>query len=319
MPDLAQLRALTRATTQEPASLIDLLVGGYLGTLTLLALNGSGPAKTFCVATSALLFVGWCAIVAALRLRREDGLVIVAHRLAVLLVIVASYLLLKWLLPVARGVSVDDALHRVDVSIFGVEPTLWLQRFVTPARTEWFSFFYLGYFPLIAAFALPVMFVRRCEGLLDELAMTIVPIVCIGQLTYFLVPGFGPHRHLEFVVQLPSGTFFDIVNAAVANAGAQKDIFPSLHTALPLSLALFAFDHRRLPVFRYTFPLVMFAAANIIVATVYLRWHWAIDVVAGIVLAFIVRFAAVRLAARERTAWPALPRAASSTRSPEVP
>lgn len=52
-----------------------------------------------------------------------------------------------------------------------------------------------------------------------------------------------------------------------------------------------------------------FASANIIVATVYLRWHWAVDVVAGIVLALAlaVRFAAVRLAPRDRTAWPALP------------
>jgi membrane-associated phospholipid phosphatase len=71
----------------------------------------------------------------------------------------------------------------------------------------------------------------------------------------------------------------------VAEGGALKDIFPSLHTAAPTFIALYSFRNRALPPYRYTWPLVLFFAMNIIVATMFLRWHWIVDVVAGLVLA----------------------------------
>ena len=37
--------------------------------------------------------------------------------------------------------------------------------------------------------------------------------------------------------------------------------------------------------FRYTWPLVAFFTINIIIATMFLRWHYVIDVVAGLGLA----------------------------------
>jgi membrane-associated phospholipid phosphatase len=71
----------------------------------------------------------------------------------------------------------------------------------------------------------------------------------------------------------------------VDEGGALKDIFPSLHTAAPLFIALFSFRHRALIPFRYTWPLVLFFSLNIIIATMFLRWHWIIDVVAGVAVA----------------------------------
>jgi membrane-associated phospholipid phosphatase len=102
-----------------------------------------------------------------------------------------------------------------------------------------------------------------------------------------LVPGYGPYRAIagEFQHALPSGMWLNVVMEAVAEGGAQKDIFPSLHTAAPTFIALYSFRHRALPPYRYTWPLVLFFAANIIVATMFLRWHWLVDVVAGLALA----------------------------------
>jgi len=71
----------------------------------------------------------------------------------------------------------------------------------------------------------------------------------------------------------------------VRSGGAMKDIFPSLHTAGPCFIAMFSFRNRdRLP-FRFTWPLLAFFAANIIGATMFLRWHYVIDVIAGFGLA----------------------------------
>jgi membrane-associated phospholipid phosphatase len=88
-----------------------------------------------------------------------------------------------------------------------------------------------------------------------------------------------------FEHQLPDGIWWSWVAKLVAANGAQKDIFPSLHTALPLFLLLFSFDHRKRAPFAYTWPALGFFVANIIAATMFLRWHYVIDVVAGVVLA----------------------------------
>jgi membrane-associated phospholipid phosphatase len=63
------------------------------------------------------------------------------------------------------------------------------------------------------------------------------------------------------------------------------DIFPSLHTAAPTAVALFSLRNRKELPFRYTWPLVAFCTVNIIIATMFLRWHYLIDVVVGFALA----------------------------------
>jgi membrane-associated phospholipid phosphatase len=42
-----------------------------------------------------------------------------------------------------------------------------------------------------------------------------------------------------------------------------------------------------------------FVATNIVIATMFLRWHWFIDVVAGLLLAFAARRFAVALTDHE--------------------
>jgi PAP2 superfamily len=74
----------------------------------------------------------------------------------------------------------------------------------------------------------------------------------------------------------------------VKSAGAQKDIFPSLHTAVPTFFALFAFRYRHVQwPFRYTWPVMAFCASQIIGATMFLRWHYLIDIIAGVTLAVL--------------------------------
>ena len=117
-------------------------------------------------------------------------------------------------------------------------------------------------------------------------------VYVIGHLGYMLVPGFGPYHHLagQFEHDIQGGLFWKLVVATVEGAGAQKDIFPSLHTAAPTFFAIFSFMHRRTLPFRYTWPVVGFFATQIILATMFLRWHWLIDVVAGFTLATTAAF-----------------------------
>ncbi|MCC6556482.1 MAG: phosphatase PAP2 family protein [Polyangiaceae bacterium] len=223
------------------------------------------------------------------------------YRAVLVGVLLVNYLMLRDLLPIIRPDSVDGALLDIDVAVFGVEPSLWLERWNRAPIVEWFSFFYLGYFPLIGGYALAVLWILRPGRHTAEFALGSVVVYCGGQLGYLLVPAFGPIRHLapEFAGPVQGGYFWGLIEGAVASFGAMKDVFPSVHTAASVWLTIFAYrqaarDRR----WRWPARLTGFTAANIVVSTVLLRWHYAIDVVAGLGLAIVAGAVSRRFSGR---------------------
>jgi hypothetical protein len=212
------------------------------------------------------------------------------YRLVVFSTVFSSYFQLRIILPAAAPRAVDASLYAIDQAVFHYEPALAWARFVTPARTEWFAFFYLGYFFLLALHIFPFMLAARDMKILARFATGIFMVFCGGHLLYIVVPGYGPYRYLaaQFPDALEGGMFWGMVKATVAAEGAQKDIFPSLHTAVPSFLTLLAFRYRSVfRPFRWSAPIVGFCTSQIIIATMYLRWHYLIDICAGIALATI--------------------------------
>ncbi|MCA9633115.1 MAG: phosphatase PAP2 family protein [Myxococcales bacterium] len=210
-----------------------------------------------------------------------------------------SYFILAGLLPVVNPGNLDEQLYQLDLRFLGVEPAVLLDKVVSPTTSEWFAFFYFSYFFLLALHVLPMLFFVRRRRLMSEFTLGMIVLVCVVHVTYMFVPGFGPIRHLAFEHPLPSGMWHDIVINTVNSGGAQKDIFPSLHTAGPTFCALFSFRHRDKLPFKYTWPIVTFFALNIIVATMFMRWHWAIDVVVGLSLAYTLSVLVPRISAWE--------------------
>lgn len=223
------------------------------------------------------------------------------YRTGILAGVLGPYFVLRDLAPVVSPHALDMELRALDVRLFGGEPAVWMQRFVTPASTEWFAFFYLSYFWMLAIFTLPITYATDREPLMAEFGTGMFLIYCLGQTLYLLVPGFGPVYAFpeSFAAPLPRGPVYDALMRTVEAGSAMKDIFPSLHTAGPLFMTLFAFRHRRERVFRIAWPVTAFFAANILVATLLLRWHYAIDLVAGAVLALVAFAASVVLPPRE--------------------
>jgi hypothetical protein len=215
------------------------------------------------------------------------------------------------MLPVIAPGSVDADLLALDLRVFHYEPAIAWDSWVTPRATEWFSFFYYSYFFLLALHAIPIaLFVDESERL-REFAFGLLFVFCVGQLVYLIAPGVGPHAAEgtagAFVIPLEGPVFWPLVRDAVETAGAQKDIFPSLHTAVPVYLTFFSYHHRdRLP-FRVTWPILLVFASQIILATMYLRWHYMADILAGIVLAI-----SAAVLSRRVGRWEARRRAASA-------
>jgi membrane-associated phospholipid phosphatase len=202
------------------------------------------------------------------------------------------YLNLRPILPIINSSSYDEALYQLDVRLFTVEPTLAVEAWSSPRVVEWFSFFYYSYFYFISSFIFVMMFTSRNDHRLATFATGALLVVTTGQFVYTLVPGLGPYAHLahEYRAPLQGGTFYQLVVNAVSAAGPLRDIFPSIHTALPTFLTLFAWRHYR----RYA-PIATFFTVNIILATIVLRWHYLVDVFAGLILAATAFWLAPRL------------------------
>ena len=215
-----------------------------------------------------------------------------AYHLLPLVTMLALYFHLRPILPIINPASFDETLYKLDLTIFGLEPTLALERLSSPRVVEWFAFFYYSYFYFIASFILVMIFTCGSDERLAPFATGVLLVVGIGHYTYTLVPGLGPYAYLghEYEGPLSGGIFYHLVLETVGKAGAMRDIFPSLHTALPTFLSLFAWKHYP----RIALPATFFAT-NIICATIILRWHYAVDVLAGLLLAVSAFILAPRL------------------------
>lgn len=253
------------------------------------ALAPPGPVRDRCELRVGGMLL-WCIftlIVVRGRLVRGNFWPALIYRTGVYGTVQISYFFFREFLPLVNPGSLDHELHVLGLHLFGAEPALRLDAVVTPTTTEWFSFFYFGYFFVLATHVLPMIFTNKDRRVLGEFTFGLMVVFCVGHTTYMLVPGYGPLRAIasEFQHRLPSGLWLNVVMDTVAEGGALKDIFPSLHTAAPTFIMLFSFRNRALPPYRYTWWIVAFFVVNIIVATMFLRWHWIVDVVAGLALA----------------------------------
>lgn len=221
------------------------------------------------------------------------------YRLGIFAPMLASYFELRFLLPSLQLRLLDDRLHALDLAMFGGTPSLWMAQFNDPPIVEWISFFYYSYFYMMASILIPTLLFDRGPRM-RELLLGALVVCAGGHFLYTLVPGVGPFRTIEFPAPIDGGFWWRQVQVTVANAGAQLDIFPSLHTAYPVYFSLHAFAHRREPPFKYVWFIIAFFAANMVVATMFLRWHWFVDVLAGLLLAGAARTIAVAVERKER-------------------
>ena len=221
------------------------------------------------------------------------------YRLGIFTPVVVSYFEMRSLLPALQPVLLDQQLLAIDHAIFVVTPAVWLQRINEVPYVEWFSFFYYSYFYILTIILVPSLFFDRGRRMM-ELMVGAMTVACLGHIGYTLVPGLGPYATLTFDEPVNGTFWWSAVNYAVSGAGAMMDIFPSLHTAYPTFFALFAFGNRDRHPYKYAWPVIAFFAANIIVATMLLRWHYGIDVIFGLMLAITARRMSVWVAEREQ-------------------
>ena len=247
----------------------------------------------------ALFVITACSMVLArgevIRDKRARAL---TYRFGLFMPMVLSYFEMRVLLPALQPQLMDHRLFAIDLWLLGTTPSIWMEAWNAEPVVEWLSFFYYGYFLVLALMLVPSLLVGKGRRQQEVLAGAML-VVAVGHFLYTIVPGAGPVATLSFDQPLQGAFWWNQVELAVTTAGAQLDIFPSLHTAFPAFFALHAFAHRHTQPFRWLWPILAFVALNIIIATMFLRWHWFIDVALGLLLAFAARGFAMAVAERE--------------------
>lgn len=191
--------------------------------------------------------------------------------------------------------AADGALASLDISIFGEAPGIMLQPFIRPWLTTILQLCYTSYYAIPIAFCLMLYFQgRRAE--FDRTVFGIVMAFFLSYIGYLLVPALGPRFYLKdaFTADLMRGPVASAIDAALnILEGENWDAFPSGHTMIVLVVLIYAWriDRR---FFRGALPF----AAGLILSTVYLRYHYAVDVIAGMALAPVSAVISERLFCR---------------------
>ncbi len=171
----------------------------------------------------------------------------------------------------------DAWLIDADRALFGVHLTVWIEQFAGYWLTEIMQLAYTSYF-LITAGVAAWLWMRRGRDAfrLLMLASCITYYTCY--LVFILFPIESPYhslRHLQ-QVELHGGVFTAIIEWIERYGRVHGGAFPSAHVAGTVVTWLIAWRFSP-PLGFWLTPLV----ALLMVATVYGRYHYGVDVIAG--------------------------------------
>jgi hypothetical protein len=185
---------------------------------------------------------------------------------------------------ILHGHWLDGSVLAFENRLFGVQPTLWLQRLVHPWLTEWMMLAYVVYIPLYPLVCLAIYRSRGARALEECLfALALANVAC--DLGFILFPVAGPTAYMGGAYTVPlDGYLFttlgEFVRARLHYAGGS---LPSPHAAAATVLWVMTWKHRR-RLFWTLSPVVL----TLYVATFYCRYHYATDAVTGILTAAAV-------------------------------
>jgi len=191
--------------------------------------------------------------------------------------------MLEPLIAALRGGARDDLLIAVDRALFGVDVTVWMQRFVRPWVNDMFYMFYATYYFL--ALTLGLVLWLRDRPAARRFVFTLMVVYYVSYAGYFAVPALGPRfaQAAQYTVSITQTPISRFINDTINSLEKTKfDVFPSGHTMVSVAVLLVAWKRAR-DMFWILLPI----ATGLIISTVYCRYHYVIDLIAGASLAAV--------------------------------
>ncbi|GAB4421518.1 MAG: phosphatase PAP2 family protein [Thermodesulfovibrionales bacterium] len=194
---------------------------------------------------------------------------------------------LEWLIHYINPRDVDPLLIRLDYLIFNTYPTVMMESIHNPILTDVLQVAYTTYYFLPISLGL-ILKLKGKNGEFDRTLFLILLCFYLSYIGYILLPALGPRYTINHLQSLElRGIFLADSIQRVLNEieGIKRDAFPSGHTAVAIVVAGLAYRYHK-GFFYITLPFI----ALLIFSTVYCRYHYAVDVLGGIILAAITFF-----------------------------
>jgi membrane-associated phospholipid phosphatase len=191
----------------------------------------------------------------------------------------------------------DNILVNWDRAIFGSDPTAMLSIIHNRYLTELLQVCYVMFFFLPIFHGVELFFRNKNENLKDLTSQIIFGFL-LSYLLYFFMPAIGPrfsiYNFSTINTELPGVYVTDFLRHIVNTGGGipdgvshpanyvNRDCMPSGHTMLTLINMMLAVKYRSK--LRYV---ILIIGTGLIFSTLYMRYHYGVDVLAGVICAII--------------------------------
>jgi hypothetical protein len=184
---------------------------------------------------------------------------------------------------ILHGRWLDDYVLDMEQWIFGVQPTLWLEQFISKPLTEWMMFSYVIYVPMYPVLC-GIIYYLRGELAMEDYFFTLGFANILCDLGFILFPVAGPMPHIGHLYSVPLDGWVwtwlgELMRSELHYIGGT---IPSPHCAAATIMWLMAWRYHR-PSFWILSPIVI----SLYISTFYGRYHYVTDAVVGIAVAFV--------------------------------
>jgi membrane-associated phospholipid phosphatase len=171
----------------------------------------------------------------------------------------------------------DAKLIAADRWLTGVQPTVWLEQFATPGRNEFMQFAYITYFTYLLVLGGSLYYRKDWRGYWSVMTYS-AAAYAMGYIIAISFPIESPWFSMAgtWHGELRGGTFTALIGFIEHYGRVRGAAFPSEHVAGSFAALWGAWRHRRW-LFWVMLPLVLCMCLS----TVYGRYHYVVDVFAG--------------------------------------
>jgi len=218
------------------------------------------------------------------RARPPSGILRVIRDWHPLILFPFLYKEVELLAPALGDWRLTSAIPAWESALFGGQPSMYLsERLAFVPLSEYLHFCYLSYvivIPSVAAY----WYISGRRTAFGELMLLLSAVLLGSYLFFILLPVDSPYYLSPRLGPPLSGHFFfELVHQMSARGGARGGAFPSAHVSGAVVVSLVAWRHQR----RLAYLLVAITG-SVMVATVYGRFHYVLDTLAGAALAIAV-------------------------------
>jgi membrane-associated phospholipid phosphatase len=182
-----------------------------------------------------------------------------------------------------HGQWMDDYILDFEQWVFNVQPTLWIEDFISRPLTEWMMFSYVIYVPMYPILCGIIYYIRG-ELAMEDYFFTLGFTNILCDLGFILFPVASPMYYIKQLYTVPlDGWIWTFLGECMRKylhfAGGS---IPSPHTAAATIMWVMAYRYHRLS-FWILSPIVL----SLYISTFYCRYHYVTDAVVGVLVAFL--------------------------------